>query len=131
MEYEENHIRTIVKKAGGQWNSTEKVWSLPYRKAVEFGLEKKLDKIQITIDQMFIRETAEQNLDSILNENSQQTKALNGLATALTEKIAAEFNTTLIPKIELMNQHFHKMHKAHKLRIRLLYVSKHVPESWK
>ncbi len=78
-------------------------------KFLEFGLENQLNGIQTTIDQMFIRETAEQNLDNILNENTQQTKALNGLATALTEKIAAEFNTTLIPKIELMNNHFNKM----------------------
>lgn len=42
VDYEENHVRTIVKNAGGQWNSTEKVWTLPYRKAVEFGLEKRI-----------------------------------------------------------------------------------------
>ena len=40
--YEERDIRNRVKEAGGQWNSTEKVWSLPYRKAVELGLEKRI-----------------------------------------------------------------------------------------
>ena len=40
--YEERDIRNLVKEAGGQWNSTEKVWSLPYRKAVELGLEKRI-----------------------------------------------------------------------------------------
>lgn len=42
VEYEEKHIRSIIKNAGGKWNSTEKVWILPYRKAVEFGLEKRI-----------------------------------------------------------------------------------------
>ncbi|HDH10589.1 MAG TPA: hypothetical protein ENG83_00010 [Nitrospirae bacterium] len=40
--YGERHIRSLVKEAGGKWNSTEKVWALPYRKAVEFGLEKRI-----------------------------------------------------------------------------------------
>ena len=98
-----------VKFAASIWGLGLSVLFTLIDKSLEFGLEKKLDKIQININQMFIRETAEQNLDSILNQNTQQTKALNGLATSLTEKIAAEFNTSLIPKIELMNQHFHKM----------------------
>lgn len=110
----QDSIKVLINMVGVKFAAS--IWGLGLSviftfidKYLEFGLEKKLDKIQITVDQMFIRETAEQNLDSILNENAQQTKALNGLATALTEKIAAEFNTTLIPKIELMNQHFHKM----------------------
>ena len=98
-----------VKFAASIWGLGLSVIFTFFDKLLEFGLEKKLDKIQMTIDQIFIRETAEQNLDSILNQNTQQTKALNGLATALTEKISAEFNTSLIPKIEMMNQHFHKM----------------------
>jgi argonaute-like protein implicated in RNA metabolism and viral defense len=40
--YGERGIRNRVKEAGGKWNSAEKVWSLPYRKAVEFGLEKRI-----------------------------------------------------------------------------------------
>jgi hypothetical protein len=40
--YGERDIRNRIKEAGGKWNSTEKVWSLPYRKAVEFGLEKRI-----------------------------------------------------------------------------------------
>ena len=63
-------------------------------------------KIQKNINEMFQRETAEQNLDKILVENEQQTKALNGLATSLTEKISAEFNSILIPKIDSINEHF-------------------------
>ncbi len=110
----QDSIKVLINMVGVKFAAS--IWGLGLSviftfidKYLEFGLEHKLDKIQITIDQMFIRETAEQNLDSILNQNTQQTKALNGLATALTEKIAAEFNTTLIPKIELMNQHFQQM----------------------
>ncbi len=98
-----------VKFAASIWGLGLSVLFTFIDKSLEFGLENKLNRIQTTINQMFIRETAEQNLDNILSQNTQQTKALNGLATSLTEKIASEFNTTLIPKIEMMNQHFHKM----------------------
>jgi ABC-type transporter Mla subunit MlaD len=60
---------------------------------------------------MFKRETAEQNLDKILGESEQQTKALNGLATSLTEKISAEFNSILIPKIDSINNNFENLPK--------------------
>ena len=40
--YVERHIRNLIKEAGGKWSSTGKVWSLTYRKAVEFGLEKRI-----------------------------------------------------------------------------------------
>jgi len=40
--YGERHIRNLVKEGRGRWSSREKVWSLPYRKAVEFGLEKRI-----------------------------------------------------------------------------------------
>ena len=40
--YGERDIRNRIKDAGGKWNSTEKVWSLSYRKVVEFGLEKRI-----------------------------------------------------------------------------------------
>ncbi len=42
IEYGEIQIRNKVKEAGGKWNSIEKVWSMPYRKAVECGLEKRI-----------------------------------------------------------------------------------------
>jgi ElaB/YqjD/DUF883 family membrane-anchored ribosome-binding protein len=107
-------IKVLINMAGVKFAAS--IWGLGLSvlftfvdKLLESGLEKRLDRIQIVIDQIFIRETAEQNLDSILLQNTQQTKALNGLATSLTEKIAAEFNTTLIPKIELMNNQFNSM----------------------
>ena len=98
-----------VKFAASIWGLGLSVIFTFIDKVFESRLEKQLDRIQVTIDRIFIRETAEQNLDSILVQNTQQTKALNGLATSLTEKIAAEFNTTLIPKIALMNNHFKNM----------------------
>lgn len=98
-----------VKFAASIWGLGLSVVFTIFDKIFEFQLESKLERIQTIVNQVFIRQTAEQNLDEILVENSQQTKALNGLATSLTEKIAAEFNTTLIPKIEMMNQHFHQM----------------------
>lgn len=107
-------IKILINMAGVKFAAS--IWGLGLSvlftiidKQLESGLEKKLDRIQVVIDQIFIRETAEQNLDGILLQNTQQTKALNGLATSLTEKIAAEFNTTLIPKISLMNTHFENM----------------------
>ncbi|MDD3854887.1 anti-phage ZorAB system protein ZorA [Sulfurimonas sp.] len=110
----QDSIKILINMAGVKFAAS--IWGLGLSvlftfvdKQLEACLENKLDKIQIMIDQIFIRETAEQNLDSILSQNTQQTKALNGLATSLTEKIAAEFNTTLIPKIELLNNQFNNM----------------------
>ncbi len=42
--FKERELRTLVKDAGGIWKKDEKVWMLPYRKAVEFGLEKRIIK---------------------------------------------------------------------------------------
>lgn len=110
----QSSIKVLINMAGVKFAAS--IWGLGLSviftfvdKSLESSLENKVDDIQAMIDQMFIRETAEQNLDNILLQNIQQSKALNGLATSLTEKIAAEFNTTLIPKIALMNSHFENM----------------------
>lgn len=95
-----------VKFAASIWGLLLSIIFTITDKVFESDLEKRVERIQTLIDQMFIRETAEQNLDSILLQNKQQTQALNGLATSLTEKIASEFNATLMPKIELMNHNF-------------------------
>ena len=107
----EKSIYTLISAAGVKFAAS--IWGLGLSiiftfvdKSLEFGLDSKLEKIQKDINEMFQRETAEQNLDKILVENEQQTKALNGLATSLTEKIAAEFNNILIPKIDSINEHF-------------------------
>jgi len=114
VEMLQESIKILINMAGVKFAAS--IWGLGLSvvftltdKQLESGLEKKLDKIQVLVDQMFIRQTAEQNLENILLQNFQQTKALNGLATSLTEKIAAEFNTSLIPKIALMNSHFENM----------------------
>ena len=82
-------IKILINMAGVKFAAS--IWGLGLSvlftiidKQLESGLEKKLDRIQVVIDQIFIRETAEQNLDGILLQNTQQTKALNGLATSLT-----------------------------------------------
>ncbi|RBQ31450.1 hypothetical protein CRU92_06670 [Arcobacter sp. FW59] len=95
-----------VKFAASIWGLFLSILFTLFDKVLEFGLDSKLEKIQKQINEMFQRETAEQNLDKILVENEQQTKALNGLATSLTEKISAEFNNILIPKIDSINDHF-------------------------
>jgi len=40
--YKENYYRRLVKAAGGSWNSTEKVWELPYRTVLELGLKERI-----------------------------------------------------------------------------------------
>ena len=104
-------IKILINMAGVKFAAS--IWGLGLSivftsidKFLEFNLDRKLELIQKQINKMFERETAEQNLDKILVENEQQTKALNGLATSLTEKIATEFNNILIPKIDSINEHF-------------------------
>lgn len=106
-----NSIKILINMAGVKFAAS--IWGLGLsiiftfiEKSFEFHLDSKLELIQKQINEMFERETAEQNLDKILVENEQQTKALNGLATSLTEKIATEFNNILIPKIDSINEHF-------------------------
>lgn len=106
-----NSIKILINMAGVKFAAS--IWGLGLsiiftfiEKSFEFHLDRKLELIQKQINEMFERETAEQNLDKILVENEQQTKALNGLATSLTEKIATEFNNILIPKIDSINEHF-------------------------
>ena len=42
--YRETELRDLVKNAGGKWNNYEKIWMMPYRKAVEIGLEGRIVK---------------------------------------------------------------------------------------
>ncbi|MFQ6036794.1 MAG: hypothetical protein ACE5NM_13225 [Sedimentisphaerales bacterium] len=42
IAYEESHFRKLVKAVGGKWNAKNKVWQLPYREALELGLEKRI-----------------------------------------------------------------------------------------
>jgi hypothetical protein len=42
VNYGELKISGIVKKAGGRWNSKEKVWKLAYKDVMALGLEKRI-----------------------------------------------------------------------------------------
>lgn len=95
-----------VKFAASIWGLLLSVLFTLADKILEANLDTKLEKIQNTVNELFTRETAEQNLIKILEQNIQQSAALNGLATSLTEKISAELNLSFIPKIESMNSHF-------------------------
>jgi hypothetical protein len=40
--YSETNLRDQIKNSGGRWQNEDKAWLLPYRKAVEFGLESRI-----------------------------------------------------------------------------------------
>ena len=42
--YLEKNLRVLIKKAGGKWNSVQKVWELPYQEICSLGLEKRIVK---------------------------------------------------------------------------------------
>jgi hypothetical protein len=42
IAYDEVHFRKLVKAVGGKWNPKNKAWQLPYREALELGLEKRI-----------------------------------------------------------------------------------------
>lgn len=46
--YKETDLRSRIKSAGGKWRQQERVWMLPYRKVVEFGLEKRIVSLSAT-----------------------------------------------------------------------------------
>jgi len=60
-------------------------------KSKENKLEKKIDEIQKIIDTTFKRVISEQSLEEIKDESKQQTIALNGMATSITEQLTSEF----------------------------------------
>lgn len=40
--FREEELRSMIKKAGGIWNSEKKAWLIPYGYAVELGLQKRI-----------------------------------------------------------------------------------------
>jgi hypothetical protein len=42
--YSEIELRDRIKNSGGRWNKEDRAWLLPYRKAVEFGIESRIVK---------------------------------------------------------------------------------------
>ncbi len=80
-------------------------------KVLESKLSHKIHGLQDNIDDVFRRQTAEQNLFKIANESEQQTRAMNSLAETLTQKISEQFNpilTTMNKNLEQMPLHISK-----------------------
>lgn len=103
-------IRHFISMVGVKF--TASVWgillSVSYtfiEKYLEGSLTKRIHRLQEMIDDIFKRQTAEQNLYIIANEAEQQTRALNSLAETLTQKISEQFN----PIISQMNNHLQQM----------------------
>lgn len=44
IDFDEMHLRRVVKAAGGRWNPDKKLWELPYKSVRELGLEKRVVK---------------------------------------------------------------------------------------
>lgn len=42
VKYEENHIRKLVRHAGGKWNHKKKVWELTYGEVQNLGLTQRI-----------------------------------------------------------------------------------------
>jgi len=110
----QSSIETLINMAGVKFSAS--IWGLGLSviftfvdKLLEMRLENRVLKVQKLLSEQFPKQAAEKNLNDIRIQNEQQTKALNGLATSLTEKISAEFNATLIPKLELLNSQFASM----------------------
>jgi len=42
VNFEEMHLRKLVKEAGGRWNAQKKVWELPYIDIINLGLQTRI-----------------------------------------------------------------------------------------
>jgi hypothetical protein len=42
IEYNEDHLRRLVKGAGGKWNREKQAWELPYGQVRSLGLENRM-----------------------------------------------------------------------------------------
>ena len=105
-----NSIKVFIGMVGVKF--TASVWGILlsvsftfFEKLLEGILSKKISSLQDSIDDIFKRQTAEQNLFKIANESEQQTRAMNSLAETLTQKISEQFN----PIVTQMNQHLEHM----------------------
>lgn len=74
-------------------------------KLLESWLSTEIKQLQKQIDEIFPRQTAEKDLDMMLDEAKQQTSSLNSLAETLTQRISEQFN----PMISQMNSHLEQM----------------------
>ena len=44
VNYDETYMWKLVKVAGGKWNSSKKVWEIPYGEILDLGLEDRIVK---------------------------------------------------------------------------------------
>lgn len=107
-------MRALIHAAGVKFAAS--IWGLGLslaftivEKRSENTLEDKLDRIQSLINEAFERRTAEQSLEEICTNSAEQKLALNGLAATLTEKLATELNTTLMPRLDAIGAGFGNM----------------------
>ncbi len=107
-----------IKFTASVWGILLSVIFTIYEKTLEGKLSIKIKHLQDNIDEIFKRQTAEQNLSLMLTESEQQTLALNSLAETLTHRISEQFN----PVITQMNQHLEQMP---------IHISKAIGESLK
>lgn len=94
-----------IKFTASVWGILLSVIFTIYEKTLEEKLSLKIKHLQDNIDEIFKRQTAEQNLSLILTESEQQTLALNSLAESLTQRISEQFN----PMLNQMNNHLEQM----------------------
>jgi hypothetical protein len=107
-------MRLLIHAAGVKFAAS--IWGLGLslvftvsEKRWENELEDKIEQIQALINETFERRTAEQSLEEISVNSVEQKLALNGLAVTLTEKLASEFNATLIPRLDTIEAGFGSM----------------------
>lgn len=46
IEYHETELRARVKQAGAKWDSEQRVWRIPYRLAVQLGLQARVKQLK-------------------------------------------------------------------------------------
>jgi len=97
---------TGVKFASSIWGLGLSLLFTVFDKRWEKELEDKLDMIQKIINEAFERRTSEQSLEEICTNSMEQKLALNGLAATLTEKLSAELNATLVPRLDIIGAGF-------------------------
>ena len=105
-----NSIKVFIGMVGIKF--TASVWGVflsvvftLFEKGCENSLVNKVYELQDKIDEIFKRQTAEQNLAKIAIQSQDQTMALNSLAETLTQKISEQFN----PMLSQINQNLVQM----------------------
>lgn len=48
VELHETEMQRRIKKAGGKWNVTQRVWEIPYDQAIALGLKDRMVKLEVS-----------------------------------------------------------------------------------